>query len=291
MEFRARMVSRDLELSQESAMADPIRLGHEAVLGDSFGVVPIGPIKISLLSAQELTQRLIGHAFGDTTQHVVTANAQFYVLAEEQEAFRECIQGADYVCADGVSVVVACKWLGRARATRIPGVDLIVDLCREAARLGLKVYFLGGNPGSAERSAAILSDRFPGLRIAGVSCPPRGFQSNRAVFDEVLSDIRQAHPAILFVALGAPAQEFFIRDFIRPMNIPVAIGIGGSLDIIAGEFKRAPKVLQRMGLEWAFRLAQEPRRLARRYIVGNALFLFYVARYLLGQNPSTESTD
>src|ERR1700722_19212559 len=112
------------------------------------GVVPIGPIKISLLSAEQLTQRLIGHAFGDVTQHVVTANAQFYVLAEEREDFRNCIRGADYVCADGVSIVVACKWLGRAKATRIPGVDLVSDLCRSAAGLALKVFFLGGNPGT-----------------------------------------------------------------------------------------------------------------------------------------------
>jgi N-acetylglucosaminyldiphosphoundecaprenol N-acetyl-beta-D-mannosaminyltransferase len=244
-----------------------------------------------LLSAKELTQRLIGHAFGDKTQHVVTANAQFYVLAEEQEEFRECIREADYVCADGVSVVVACKWLGGARATRIPGVDLIVDLCEEAAGLGLKVFFLGGNPGSAERTASLLRRRFPALQVAGACCPPRGFQSSPETLGEVLAEVQSAQPAILFVALGAPAQEFFIRDHIRPMGVPVAVGIGGSLDILAGEFRRAPQFLQKAGLEWAFRLAQEPRRLARRYIIGNALFMFYVARYFLGQPAPAEGSE
>ncbi|HTF70602.1 MAG TPA: WecB/TagA/CpsF family glycosyltransferase [Edaphobacter sp.] len=283
------------------------QMGIEAVDGDSptggielvegvrpeslFGVVPIGPIKISLLSAEQLTQRLIGHAFGDVTQHVVTANAQFYVLAEERQDFRDCIRGADYVCADGVSIVVACKWLGRAKATRIPGVDLVSDLCRNAAGLALKVFFVGGNPGSAERSAAILMERFPGLRVAGICCPPKGFQSDPEMLSRVLSEIKESQPAILFVALGAPFQEFFIQDYIRPMNIPVAVGIGGSLDIIAGEFKRAPRYIQRLGLEWAFRLAQEPRRLARRYIVGNSLFLFYLVRYLLGYEAPTGRAD
>jgi N-acetylglucosaminyldiphosphoundecaprenol N-acetyl-beta-D-mannosaminyltransferase len=280
-----------LEVVDTDSSTGGIGLVEGGMLDRSFGMVPIGPIKISLMSAEQLTQRLIGHAFGTATQHVVTANAQFYVLAEERQDFRECIQGADYVCADGVSIVLACKWLGRAKATRIPGVDLVSDLCKEAASVGLRVFFLGGNPGSAERSAAILTERFPGLQVAGISCPPRGFQSNPEVLGPILSEIKESQAAILFVALGAPYQEFFIQDHVRPMNIPVAIGIGGSLDILAGEFKRAPQYVQRLGLEWAYRLAQEPRRLARRYIVGNTLFLFYLVRYLLGYEAHAERAD
>lgn len=292
MSLRAKLVPQAaLEVVDTDSSAGGIGLVAGGALDRSFGMVPIGPIKVSLMSAEQLTQRLIGHAFGTTTQHVVTANAQFYVLAEERQDFRECIQGADYVCADGVSIVLACKWLGRAKATRIPGVDLVSDLCREAASVGLKVFFLGGNPGSAERSAAILTERFPGLQVAGISCPPKGFQSNPEVLGRVLSEIKQSQATILFVALGAPFQEFFIQDHIRPMNIPVAIGIGGSLDILAGEFKRAPQYVQRLGLEWAYRLAQEPRRLARRYIVGNTLFLFYLVRYLLGYEAHAERAD
>lgn len=292
MNLRAKLIPQaGLEVVKRDSAVSGIGLVEGGVLDPPVGVVPIGPIKISLLSADELTQRLIGHAFGTETQHVVTANAQFYVLAEELPDFRECIRGADYVCADGISIVVACKWLGRARATRIPGVDLVEDLCREAAGLGLRVFLLGGNPGSAHRSASILTERFPGLQIAGISCPPKGFLSNPEMLSAVLSEIAESHAAILFVALGAPVQEFFIQDHIRPMNIPVAIGIGGSLDIIAGEFKRAPRFIQRIGLEWAYRLAQEPRRLARRYIIGNALFLFYVLRYLLGSGAHVERAD
>jgi N-acetylglucosaminyldiphosphoundecaprenol N-acetyl-beta-D-mannosaminyltransferase len=292
MNLRARLVSEaGLEVASADSGAGGAGFIGEGALDSPFGVAPIGPMKISLLSAQQLTQRLIGHAFGSETQHVVTANAQFYVLAEERQDFRECIQRADYVCADGVSIVVACKWLGRAKATRIPGVDLVADLCKEAAGLALRVFFLGGNPGSAERSAAMLTERFPGLQVAGISCPPKGFLADPEMLNEVLSEIRESRPAILFVALGAPSQEFFIQDHIRPMNIPVAVGIGGSLDIIAGEFKRAPQFIQRAGLEWAYRLAQEPRRLARRYIVGNTLFLFYVVRYLLGYEAHVERAE
>jgi UDP-N-acetyl-D-mannosaminuronic acid transferase (WecB/TagA/CpsF family) len=142
MGLSAKLVPQvELEVDDADSSADGIELVRP---DSSVGAVPIGPIKISLLSAEQLTERLIGHAFGNVTQHVVTANAQFYVLAEEQQDFRNCIRGADYVCADGVSIVVACKWLGRANATRIPGVDLVSDLCKSAAGLALKVFFLGG---------------------------------------------------------------------------------------------------------------------------------------------------
>lgn len=292
MNLRARLIPEaGLEVASADSAAGSAGFVEGSALNSSFSVAPIGPMKIALLSAQQLTQRLIGHAFGSETQHVVTANAQFYVLAEERQDFRECIQRADYVCADGVSIVVACKWLGRAKASRIPGVDLVADLCREASGLALRVFFLGGNPGTAERSAAILTERFPGLQVAGISCPPKGFLSDPEMLNEVLAEIRESRPAILFVALGAPLQEFFIQDHVRPMGIPVAVGIGGSLDIIAGEFKRAPQYIQRVGLEWAYRLAQEPRRLARRYIVGNTLFLFYVVRYLLGYAAHVERAE
>lgn len=262
--------------------SEPVDVLVAADRATGVGRVPIGPMRISLLSAHQLTQRLIGHTFGSVTQHVVTANAQFYVLAEENSSFRGCINAADYVCADGVSIVMACKWLGRAKVTRVPGVDLIYDLCESAATLGLRVHLLGGNPGSAERSASRLAALFPGLVISGISCPPRGFLTDPHQLREALAEVERSRPAILFVALGAPAQEFFIDEHIRPLKVPVAVGVGGSFEIIAGEFRRAPLMVQRLGLEWAFRLAQEPRRLARRYVVGNAMFLYYLVRNLLG---------
>ena len=110
--------------------------------------IPIGPMRVSALSAHELTRRLIGHTFGNKTHHVVTANAQFYVLAERDAIFRRCVEEAEYVCADGVSVVMACKWLGNADISRVAGVDLIPMLCEQGATLGLPIYFLGGKPNS-----------------------------------------------------------------------------------------------------------------------------------------------
>lgn len=254
--------------------------------------IGIGPLRIDSLSAHELTRRLIGHTFAPgKTNHVVTANAQFYVLAEEREDFRRCVAEAEYVCADGISVALACKWLGRKAVSRIAGVDLISYLCEESVSLDLTIYFLGGNPGSAAKSASIMTKRFPGLRVAGVSCPPIGFIHNPRLLAEVLDDIRLANPSIIFVALGAPRQEFFIQEHIRPLGIPVALGVGGSFEIICGVTHRAPVWMQSSGLEWFYRWAQEPVRLANRYLIGNTLFSYYLMRNMVRQKKQSSGQE
>jgi N-acetylglucosaminyldiphosphoundecaprenol N-acetyl-beta-D-mannosaminyltransferase len=251
--------------------------------------IGIGPLRIDSLSVFELTRRLIGHTFAPgKTNHVVTANAQFYVLAEEREDFRRCVGEAEYVCADGISVAVACKWLGRKAVARIAGVDLISYLCAESVPLDLTSYFLGGNPGSAAKAASIMMKKYPGLRVAGVSCPPVGFIQNPEVLSEVIEAIKAAKPSIVYVALGAPRQEFFIQEHIRPLGIPVAVGVGGSFEIICGVTRRAPLWVQNSGLEWLYRWAQEPVRLANRYLIGNALFSFYLVRNMVRQKTRSE---
>lgn len=245
--------------------------------------IGIGPLRIDSLSLNELTRRLIGHTFAPgKTNHVVTANAQFYVLAEERKGFRRCVGDAEYVCADGISVAAACKWLGRKTVARITGVDLISYLCAESVSLGVTSYFLGGNPESAAKTASIMKKKYPGLRVAGVSCPPVGFIQNPEMLSEVLEEIRAANPSIIYVALGAPRQEFFIQEHIRPLGIPVAIGVGGSFELICGAKRRAPLWVRNYGFEWLYRWAQEPVRLANRYLIGNALFCFYLMRHLVG---------
>ena len=267
--------------SLHSSLSRDLSVETTGVLRERVG---IGPLRIDAFSAAELTRRLIAHTFAPgRTNHVITANAQFYVLAEENEDFRRCVSEAEYVCADGVSVAVACKWLGKTPVARIAGVDLISSLCAEASTIGLSVYFLGGKPESAAKSASILMKRFPGFRLAGVGCPPHGFIQNPEILKEVLESIRVAQPSIIFVALGAPRQEFFIQEHIRALKVPVAVGVGGSFEMICGALQRAPEWMQRTGLEWLFRWSQEPVRLANRYLVGNTLFSYYLIRNMLRQ--------
>lgn len=246
--------------------------------------VSLGCMRVTTLSAPALIDAIVrGVLDGAPTQHVITANAQFYVLAERDLQFRECLAEASYVCADGLPIVRMCNWMGASSVERITGIDLLPLLCEQAATLSLPVYFFGGEPGSAAASASLLMDRFPGLSVCGVGCPPHGFENSPKVLREVLTSIATAKPAIIFVALGAPKQEFFIQQHIKAMGIPVAIGVGGSFELVAGVRRRAPGWAQASGMEWLFRLAQEPRRLAGRYLLGNSVFSYYALRYLLSE--------
>jgi N-acetylglucosaminyldiphosphoundecaprenol N-acetyl-beta-D-mannosaminyltransferase len=140
------------------------------------------------------------------------------------------------------------------------------------------VHLLGGKPGAADSTAQVLKRRYPGIQIAGVSCPQIGFERGEESLQEVLDQIAAAKPHVVFVGLGAPKQEFFIHNHLRSLRIPLAIGIGGSFEILSGKLQRAPGWMQSAGLEWAFRLCQEPSRLWRRYLIGNVEFLWYVAK-------------
>jgi len=229
-----------------------------------------------------MLEEVMQHALnGQSTWQIVTANAQFYVMAEKDQRFRACLERAEYSCADGMPVVWACNRLAGAQVPRIAGVDFIEDICRTGASHGLRLFLLGGVPGAAKAAAAVLAARYPGIEIAGVSCPAFHFEKKAETLQPVLDAIAEAKPHVLFVALGAPKQEFFIDEHVRPLGVPIAVGIGGSFEIISGTLTRAPQWMQRVGLEWLFRLRQEPRRLWKRYLVGNVEFVLRLARWRL----------
>lgn len=250
------------------------------------------------MSADEFVQDVIRGVEIPGTGHVVTANAQYYVLAQRDACFRACVGGAEYVCADGMPIVFASRLLAGRRVERLTGVDLVPKLCAEAAAKGLTVYFLGGKPGMAEKTAAKLVGQFPLLRVAGTACPPIGFTQDPYQLDKTLALVREANPAITFVALGVPLQDYFIESYLRPMGVPVAVGVGGSFEMIAGAVRRAPRWVQYCGFEWLFRWLQEPLRLWNRYFVGNTLFCYYLAKDLfsrdevnhfpIGESPTAE---
>ncbi len=250
--------------------------------------IHIGNLGIDTYTETALADHVLDHAFnGNHTRQIITANAQFYVLAEKNKRFRECIEAAEYSCADGMPIVWACDRFAGTKVPRITGVDFIGQLCQRGARDGLRVYLLGGRPGTAQATADMLQKKFPGVQIAGVDCPDWGFETSQATLAPVLDRIRAAKPHILLAGLGAPKQEFLIHDHIRPIKVPIAIGIGGSFEILSGSLQRAPQWFQTHGLEWAYRLAQEPRRLLTRYVAGNAEFLWDIAKWRIRVLRST----
>jgi N-acetylglucosaminyldiphosphoundecaprenol N-acetyl-beta-D-mannosaminyltransferase len=188
--------------------------------------------------------------------YIVTLNGAMLVQTARDPAFREIVNGAGLVTADGIGVILAARILGVRGIQRLAGIDLATGACAQAASLGHRLYLLGAAPGVADAAAAALRARFPGVRIVGVRHGFFTVDEEPALVDE----IRRAGPDIVLVALGAPRQEQWMRRWMPRLGAPVAIGVGGSLDVLAGRVRRAPLWMRRLGLEWLFRALLEPRR-------------------------------
>jgi N-acetylglucosaminyldiphosphoundecaprenol N-acetyl-beta-D-mannosaminyltransferase len=210
------------------------------------------------------------------THQVATVNTDFVVRAQFDPELRYLLQNADLLTADGMPLVWGVRFLGASLPGRVTGADLVPALAQRAAERGLSIYFLGGGPGVAAQAVDVLKKNYPGLRVAGVHSPP--FRPILEMDSSFQEEIRLARPDILLVAFGNPKQEKWIGMHGCRLGVPVMIGVGGSLDFIAGQFHRAPKWMQQAGLEWLYRLLQEPRRLFRRYAIDMAVFGSYFVR-------------
>ena len=203
---------------------------------------------------------------------VITPNLDQLRLCHERPELREMYSRADLVLPDGMPLLWASRVQGTPLPERVAGSELIFTLTAAAAKAGRSVYLLGGNPCSAERAAVRLQEINPALRMAGTHCPPYGFEKNPAQLRELTDGLLAAQPDIAFVGLGFPKQERLIET-LRPL-LPQTwfLGVGVSFSFVAGEIKRAPLWVQRMGLEWVHRMCQEPGRLFKRYVVHDLPF-------------------
>lgn len=225
-----------------------------------------------------------GRATGRTHQ-VATINTDFVVKALDDPELRQTLQECDMATADGMPLVWGGRMLGVPLEGRVTGADLVPALAARAAERGYSLFLLGAAPGVAERAAAALRAQSPDLQIAGILAPP--VQPLDQMDPAIVTSIRAAKPDILLVAFGNPKQEKWIARHAAELGVPVMIGVGGTLDFLAGRMRRAPLWMQRAGLEWLFRLLQEPGRLWRRYVVDSAAFGYFFARqwWLLRHRP------
>jgi N-acetylglucosaminyldiphosphoundecaprenol N-acetyl-beta-D-mannosaminyltransferase len=212
---------------------------------------------------------------------IFSCNVDMVVKAARDPAFGRTLASAGLLTADGMPIV----WLGRALGgtfpERVTGADLVPEIARACAETGFRVFFLGAAEGVAAEAARRLQASHPGLQVAGVLSPPIGFDRSPETLQPVFEAVRAARPDVLFVALGAPRQERFLEMHAAALGAKVALGIGAAIDMAAGRVHRAPKIVQRMGAEWLWRLAREPRRLGRRYLVEDPLFAWLAIRALL----------
>jgi N-acetylglucosaminyldiphosphoundecaprenol N-acetyl-beta-D-mannosaminyltransferase len=197
---------------------------------------------------------------------IITANLDFIAIARRRPDFARVIAGADLVVCDGKPLQWASQLQGEAIPARVTGMDLVLNAAKLSAELGYSLYFMGGAPGVAARAADALQTLMPGVVMAGTDSPRVG-QFDDAEDARIIARIRAARPDVLFVALGAPRQDEWIASHLAELGVPLCAGIGGVFNFLAGETKRAPEWMQQAGLEWAFRLYQEPSRLWKRYLV------------------------
>lgn len=208
--------------------------------------------------------------------YFVTAPTHYAMLTDENPDLRDLNTRAAFIVADGTPLVWASRWQGSPLPERVAGSDLIFELSAEAAKKGYRLFFLGGAEGVAKEAARRLQVCYPALQIVGTECPPfRELTADEQV--ELTDRIRKARPDILFVAFGQPKGERWIQEHYVKLGVPVSVQIGASLDFAAGRLRRAPRWMQKAGLEWAFRLGLEPKRLFARY----ARNAWFIARMLL----------
>ncbi len=209
---------------------------------------------------------------------VCTGNLDHLVLLNKDADFRAIYDKANLVLADGWPVIYLSKKSakennGRVLSERVTGSDLFWELGRASEVTGLRLFFLGGLPGAADAAALKLAERFPGVVVCGTYCPPKETFDTPGEQVRIAEAIRTAAPDVLLVGLGAPKQEKWIMAHKDHLGVPVCIGVGGSFEMAAGVVKRAPVWLQKIGLEWLFRLSQDPSRLAARYLLKDLPFL------------------
>jgi len=205
--------------------------------------------------------------------YILTPNVDHICEFQKNEEFRETYHNGFLVLADGMPVIWAGKLLGKPIKQKISGSDLVFWLAEHAAKKGHSIFLFGAAEGIAERAGEVLRERYPGLKIAGTYSPPMGFDKDPEMVAESVRIVRESGADICYVALGAPKQDLWSYRHHKETGVPAHIGVGISLNFITGDVKRAPLWMQRNGLEWFWRLLQEPRRLAKRYLVRDAMFL------------------
>ena len=237
--------------------------------------VNIFGVRVDRLRAEEVLTQVETYLGGDRPRRIYFVYANCLNVAYSDPGFREALNRADLVLNDGLGLEIAGRTLGKPFPENLCGTDFLTLVLERAGRLGKSVYLLGGKPGIAEACGERLIREIPGVKLAGLAS---GFFENEA---RVADSIRAARPDLLLVGMGVPIQEKLIDRWAAELPVRLAIGVGAFLDFYSGAVPRAPLWVRRRRMEWLFRLLREPRRLWRRYLIGNLTFLLHLLRFRL----------
>jgi len=216
-------------------------------------------VMVDVVTMQEAVDRVKDFIDLRSPHLVVTPNAEMIMMANEDKSLAQIINNADLVIPDGAGVVWAARYNDDVMPERVAGYDLVQNLLAVAAIRKYSIYMLGGAPGMVNKAKLVAEERYPGVKIVGTR---HGFFS-KLDEPEIISNIKNCRPDILLVALGVPRQEKWLSEYSGQLEVPVAIGVGGTFDVMAGAVRRAPLWMQNANLEWLYRLISEPRRAIR----------------------------
>jgi len=209
--------------------------------------------------------------------YVCVAPVSTVIFSQEDDKYKEVINDADMVTPDGMPLVWLARLCGYKDVKRTYGPDLMLALCDHGQQKGYNHYLLGGSDETLINLEESLKQKFPKISVVGKYSPPFRDLTNEE-HGNICEKVRSASPDILWIGLGSPKQEFWMKENCGKLNVPISIAVGAAFDFLAGTKPQAPVWMQRCGLEWLFRLCCEPRRLAKRYFVGNTKFVFLVLK-------------
>ena len=214
-------------------------------------------VKILDITYKEIIQNIINDIKNNCKKTIIAINPEKLLLAKKNQSFKAFLNQVDYPIPDGIGVVLASKFKKGNIKTRITGIDLVESLCDKSRDIGARIFLYGSKPGVALNVKQKLEKKYKGIKIVGIL---DGYQKDK---DTIIKEINKSKANILFVALGSPKQEYFIFENKDKLNVNIMQGVGGSFDVICGNIKRAPKWMQKLGLEWLYRLLKEPSRILR----------------------------
>ena len=233
--------------------------------------ISIRGVNFDNVSLDEATETVAGFIEGEGTSVIHTPNSEIVQLCVEQNEYYSLINSAELIIPDGSGVILASKILGTPLSKgKVAGIELAERTLALAAERRYKVFFLGGKPGVADDAAKKMTEKYPSLNIVGTN--DGYFKKTGEESDAVVAKVNESGAQILFVCLGVPAQEIWMRENKEKLNVKVMAGLGGSLDVFAGNVKRAPKIFIKLGLEWFYRLIKEPSRIGRMMKLPKFLF-------------------
>jgi N-acetylglucosaminyldiphosphoundecaprenol N-acetyl-beta-D-mannosaminyltransferase len=275
-------VGLDLEYVETNSFRGDLGIAVRALPAALFGSdIACAPaeirflgIRIDNLTMAEAAAQIVALTRRSELAQVCFVNADCVNLACRDAGYLATLSQAKLVLADGIGVRIAGAWLGQNVRENVNGTDMLPFLCAAAEQANLGLYLLGGQAGVADGAAQWIAERYPRLRISGVRDGYFKADEQRGV----INDIRESGADILLVGLGAPRQDRWIADHRNDLGVKVAIGVGGLLDFYSGRIPRAPIWIRELGMEWFYRFWKEPRRMWKRYFVGNTVFLFRIAR-------------